>query len=124
MCYVQAIITECVHTTGLYGLVYWVLPQLDVVSGILLFNASALFIPSLLQSFCRPAIAKRRHTVNIIIDVVTVIISVSALVTWPILSSFLPVSGPDDLCIYDNFTDQNSNMIKIQSTYRCAISVQ
>jgi hypothetical protein len=92
-----------VHTGGLFGLVFCVLPSFDVVSSVLLLNASMLLVPSLLQLS-----RVQSQRISFTADIISVIVSISALMTWMFLSIFLPVKEQSHWCKC-NFTDSLHN---------------
>ena len=90
----QAISIESLHLVGLVLLVYQVLPNNDVTSGVLLFCATGV-VPAFLQMFNKPrgVEATKRRTRDFVLDSVALVLFFSALLLWPLLSGLLPIGA-------------------------------
>ncbi|KAF5272147.1 hypothetical protein FQA39_LY01229 [Lamprigera yunnana] len=79
------LLTETLPTIGSAILVFSILPELDVVKGVMLTNA-VCFVPAVIGFFSRSP-SEKDHTIKFALDILCIFAQASAFIVWPMIEN-------------------------------------
>lgn len=122
MDFVSCFITESLPTIGSAILVFCILPEMDVVKGVMLTNA-VCFVPAVVGFLSRNP-AEDANYYKMMLDILSIVSQATAFIVWPIIENkpfmwLIPLSVILISCgWWENYVSENSSITFIQNLGR------